>query len=285
MSLAEQVVLVKLKVSDFRGTITDHVTTEEVRVAKHAQVGANKATKYLLKDNDYFRECASATRALRTYVESITVPWEGGGIRALPADLYFDFGQAIREKIARFDAARQAFVANLGDLVAQDASRLGDLFDPDDYPSPDKLESMYHVEVQVFPIQNLDDIRVRLPEEEKAKMRADCEDMFADKMKAASVDLWGRLHKCIKRMVDNLDSNSRIYDTMIGNINDLVQILPTLNIGNDPELAYMTREITDRICSRYSTQSIKDSEATRKRARDDAQDVLDRIDEKLKGWG
>ena len=284
MSLAENVVLVRLKISDYRGTITDYKTTEEIRAMKNAAHGANRAVKYLLKDNDNFRECASAVRALRTYNEKVTIPWEDGGLRALPVEQYFDYGEKMRDLRSRFESAKNGFVANLAALKEQDKARMGDLFDEADYPTPEQLEEMYRIDMHMVPLQNLEDIRVRIPEEEKAKMQRDCEDLFDEKLRNASQHLWERLYKAIKRMVENLEGNSRIYETMLGNITELVNLLPTLNIGNDPELAYMAREIEERIVKRYTTEDIKSDAGTKERAHEDAQELLDQIDSVIAGW-
>lgn len=284
MSLDERVVLVRLKISDYRGAITDYKTTEEVRAMKNASHGANRSIKFLLRDNDYFKECASAIRALRTYNEKVTIPWEDGGLRALPIEHYFEYGAKTRDLQARISAGVTNFVANLDELKEEDRNRMGDLFDEADYPTPEQLEEMYQVDIHLVPLQNLDDIRVRIPEEDIAKMKRGCEDLFEEKLRNASMHLWDRLYKSIKRMVDNLEGNARIYDTMIGNIVDLVQMLPSLNIGDDPELAYMAREIEDRIVKRYTTDDIKSDSAVRERAHDDAQEMLDKIDSVLAGW-
>jgi len=197
---------------------------------------------------------------------------------------YFDYGEKMRDLRSRFESAKNGFVANLAALKEQDKARMGDLFDEADYPTPEQLEEMYRIDMHMVPLQNLEDIRVRIPEEEKAKMQRDCEDLFDEKLRNASQHLWERLYKAIKRMVENLEGNSRIYETMLGNITELVNLLPTLNIGNDPELAYMAREIEERIVKRYTTEDIKSDAGTKERAHEDAQELLDQIDSVIAGW-
>lgn len=283
MSLTESALLVRLHRSWYRGNITDLAITDEVVASKKAKNGAGIFVKKLLRDNPYFSAATAASRAVDTYHKKMTVPWNDRAERLLPASLYFEYAENMRRLRQKHEAAVHEFVGNLGDLVQAEEARLGDAFNPADYPSADQLEQQYHIDLKFTPLQDPNDIRVAIPDEEREKIRQDCQDMFSEKLRDITKDLWVRLHECVKRMVENLESNKRIYNTMIGNICDLVKMLPELNVSNDPQLAYMAREIDERIC-KYSTDDIKQSEEVRNEAHSEAEDVLEKIDQVLKGW-
>jgi len=282
MSLAEKVVLVRLRRSWWRGNVTDFTISDEVTTAKNASKDAGVFVKKIMR-NDYFSACTAAFRAVDTYHKKMTVPWNDRAERALPADKYFEYAEKMRELMGKVESAVADFVGNLGDLIQNEHARLGDAFSFEDYPSADQLRSKYNIDLKFTPLQNLDDIRIAIPEEEKAKIRQDCEEMFAEKLGDITTDLWHRLHGSITRMVENLQKNDRIHGTMITNICELVQMLPSLNVANDPQLAYMAREIDDTIC-RYRVDDIRDSVELREQACDDAQKALDKIDSIIGGW-
>jgi hypothetical protein len=263
--------------------VTDLNITEEVVASKNAQSDMGIFVKKIMQNPEFARTTA-AYRAIDVYHKKMTVPWNDRAERLLALKSYFDYTDKMRRLKQECESSVHHFLSNFGDLVAAEHSRLGDSFAYEDYPSVEELERKYKVDFLVTPLQNLDDIRVSLPEADLAKMRADCEQVFDHKLQAISHDLWVRLHKSIKRMCDNLEKNSRIYDTMLGNIYELVDMLPTLNVGQDPQLDYMTTEIKERLLS-YNTEDIKKDDKVKARATDDANDILDKIDNVLGNMG
>lgn len=282
-SIDKRYVLVTLHRSWWRGKITDFGITEEVVASKNASRDMGIFVKKIMQ-NAEFAAITAAYRAIDTYHKRMTVPWNDRAERLLALDTYFDYTGKMRGLKQQCEDAVNHFLSNFGALVAAEHKRLGDSFSYEDYPSVEELERKYKVEFLVTPLQNLDDIRVALPEEDRAQIRKDCEHLFDQKLEEISKDLWGRLHAAIKRMCDNLENNSRIYDTMLGNIHELIDMLPVLNVGNDPALAYMTTEISDRLL-KYNTEDIKKDEDTKKRATQDANDILSRLDAHLSTMG
>lgn len=283
MSLAEKIILVRLRRSWWRGNVTDLDISKEVTEMKNAEGNSGVFVKKAMR-NEYFAACTAAYRALDTYHKKMTIPWNDRAERALPSDQYFQYGAEMRKLMGKAETAVYEFVGNLDELIEREKIRLGDAFVAEDYPAAPKLEALYNVDLKFTPLMNPEDIRVAIPEEEKLKIKADCEAMFDEKLKDAGKELFTRLYKAVGRMVDNLEKNSRIYDTMVGNICELVDMLPSLNVGDDQQLTYMAREIKDRICT-FDVEDIKKDEDVRGEAYDNACDVLDKMDSIVKGWG
>ena len=63
-------------------------------------------------------------------------------------------------------------------------------------------------------------------------------------------DLWSRLRDVVSHMVDRLNEpESRFHATLVTNIFDLVDLLPRLNVTDDPELNRFAEEARQKLCT------------------------------------
>src|ERR1039458_897454 len=79
-----------------------------------------------------------------------------------------------------------------------------------------------------------EDFRVNLSEEEQARIAQDIDRNSREKLQNGMQDLWVRLHKVVAKMAGTLsDPEKGFHKTLVTNIEDLVEILPQLNITGD----------------------------------------------------
>jgi len=128
--------------------------------------------------------------------------------------------------------------------------KLGTMYDASDYPSADELRRKFYFRAEYFPVPTSGDFRVDLENEAQDVLRSHYEKVFDDAMEGAMSGLWDRLHFVVKGMAEQLavtysvdpktgeskTRRGRIYDTRVKGMNDLVRMLDTCNITNDPKM-------------------------------------------------
>ena len=135
----ENSILVRLKTSFWSAYKKDkQASAETARQYKmdKGTVSTNKKLlpKFVLKDiNDTINN-------FKTYFQKNTLPYNLAlSTRILPISSYFDFKQEEASVVATLRKQVQEFEDNYDKYVAEAQAKLGDLFNPQDYPS--KLET------------------------------------------------------------------------------------------------------------------------------------------------
>jgi hypothetical protein len=180
----------------------------------------------------------------------LTLPWCDEGFRILPVDLHLQYMESIRVLRARFDQAVSEFLAAYDE--AKDAAResLGTLYREEDYPSSSRLRKSFDLQIRPQPLPAGHDWRIDLPADAVARIRQELEDRLEDAQRLGQADLYRRLAAVVSRMATTLSEPDKIFrDSLVGNIRDLCNLLPLLNIAADPGLDSLNRDIERRLAS------------------------------------
>jgi len=95
-------------------------------------------------------------------------------------------------------------------------------------------------------------------------------------------DSWTRIYTAVNHLVERLeakdvDSSSRLYDSVVDNISTLSEMLPGLNITDDPKMAKMGQKIKDKL-TKYNADTLKDSPLLRHEIKSSAKEILNDLD-------
>ena len=83
-------------------------------------------------------------------------------------------------------------------------------------------------------------------------------------------------------MVDRLnDPESRFHTSLVFNVLDLVNLLPQLNVGEDPELNRFAGEIRNKLCG-FTARDLKTNDVLRVATANDAAALLYEMDAVLR---
>ena len=142
-----------------------------------------------------------------------------------------------------WEALVNDFVQEYPRLVSVAQQKLGDLYEPDDYPPVNTIREKFRIGMNKMPVPTTD-IRVSLAEEELDSIRADVERSVKEAEQKAMGELWDRLYKRVKHIADSLaDPEKRFQASLLENAWELCEILPKLNVADDPNLEQMRREL------------------------------------------
>ena len=278
-NLTEKAMLVRQAINVWSGRKFDKKVTQEVLDKHNAQTDAGRWNKSLVA-KAALADVNRVTNQARTHHYDHTLSWEDWGARILPAAAYFDYMDEQRNFKTKFDAAADEFERNYVQYVNDAKVALNSMFDPDDYPDLYQIRSRFAFETIVSPLPDSDDFRVNLNASEVQRIQADIESRTRNILHDATDECWKRLYKSVEHMTERLsDADNRFHDTLVGNLRDLVDLLPKLNIADDPELERMRQDVAAKLCrndpSALRPNSKDFDKAAREKQSNDAEQILD----------
>ena len=171
------------------------------------------------------------------------------------------------------------FISQYEDKITEARQELGSLFREEDYPDVEIIRSKFSFEVAVNPLVNSSDWRVSLGSEAEEKVKSRIEEQLMSSYNEAAKEPWERLKKVLDAMVERLsDPESRFAGTLVTNIFDLCEVLPGLNIGNDPHLIQMVEEVKKKVAN-VSPKDLRDDPEFRKETAEAAKELAAKVDE------
>jgi len=282
MSLANNLMQVKLSISFFPIKKKDNELAREITKNKNAQEGNIGADKLIIGKD--FSEYYKIQGEIRNYFYDKTMPWEKRANYLLAVKLFDEFNNTMLDKIDKFNIAVDQFKSNysLG-LVQDDAKiRLTDAYKPGDYPDYNLIADRFNIGIKYSPILNVDDIRFNINKEEEEKIRAIAKKEEEEKLQEAMDFLWNdKLYKPIKDIVKIFSKEDKTFhESTLENINSLVTYLESYNLNNDSKIDEIKTLIAQNLTNADS-QELRDNKAYREKYANKAESVLKKIESYL----
>jgi hypothetical protein len=249
MNLSDRALLVQLNISQWTARKYDKRASEEVANANRASVSAGRYNKSLLPLNDYLDDVHKKAGLIRNKYYENTLPWGIEGTQMLPSANYLAFMTEFRKEKSEWQQLVNKFLDRYEDLC-QDAKRyLGDLYNPADYPSVDDLSGKFNMDMAVFPVPSTD-FRVSIGSEELTRIQQDVTRRVQEAQTAAMQDVWHRLYDKVEKIAERLsDPTNKFKDSLIENAREMCELLPRLNVMDDPNLENMRLQVEARLTS------------------------------------
>ena len=137
------------------------------------------------------------------------------------------------------------------------------------------VSTKFGIEIRTFSIQNPDDFRVKLSgevaEKIRKKMRQDFESDLRESMRHPII----RLHRLLNKVQSTLDDGDKIFrDSLIGNVQELVEILPELNVLDDPKVTRLVKRTEKEICGISDMKALRKEPEYRQEVAESAKSIL-----------
>lgn len=253
-SLSSRAMLCSLSISMWSARKHDPDASEEIAARHGAHADAGRYHKVLLP-KEALAEIQKIVSEARQEHYFMTLPWDDNGYRVLPAAAYMDHVETMRTLSKRFEAAVNILSRQFLTLVEKARTRLGGLFRDSDYPTPDELRAKFSFETKVMPLPDAGDFRVSLGDEEKDRIRRQITAAVEASLQVGSRELWFRLYEAVQHMADRLSAykvtgegvEHPFRDTVVTNLVKLVDVLPKLNVTNDPELDRLAEQVRNSL--------------------------------------
>jgi len=255
-ALASNYLLCDLKIRSWSGKATDNNATREVIENKQAAKDSGAFMKNLMASaGEELKVVHQHAATLRHFVYSRTLPWcsngEGTqrGARLLASSAAMDFLQEFKVYKQQYDDAVRALVAVWDTRVGEAMKNLGQLADASDYPSATDLPKKFAVSIDMEPPHAMTDFsRLNVP-------AALATALGNRHMAVASQQVTNAMNEMRDRMLTELErihtqmakhangEKTRLYESLITNMQGLVQMARNMNLTNNPRLTELAEKI------------------------------------------
>ena len=267
MSISQAAMLVELNISVWTANKIDKDASRKVADDNHAASDAGHFRKNLMAGSNLRKEIADYAAGCRLWHNTRTMPWADRGPRLLPTSLFFDYKTEANARQTYFLDLVRKFEVEYPTLQQTARSYLGNLHNPEDYPSVDEMRSKFGFRMVFSPVPDAGDFRIDLPTQEMHAMREQYEANANERVEGAMREQWGKLHDMVGRMSEKLvepedEDKRRWHDTFITNAQEMCSMLTHLNITKDPELEAARRGLEKAIAG-VDIDTIKEDSAVR----------------------
>lgn len=250
--LAERAMLSSLHIKSWSGMMVDREVTDAVNADFKAEKEAGRYNKRLVKAS-FFSGVSTAHSNARKVHRLYTLPWEDDGTRILSNTGYIEYTKKMRDCRIAIEKEVKAFLDNIDEAVREGSVRLGDMFNKDDYPTVDVLATKFDFDVEVKPMPQAQDFRAKLSDESTKAIVKDIERRTNQRLENAMKDVFGRVEGLVRHMTEKLkayapskDGNKAegtIHSSLVYNINELVELMPVLNVTDDPRITDLAKQL------------------------------------------
>ena len=279
--ISDSCILVNIKISVFSGSKTDKKLTNEVSEQHRTKSDALRVVKRLVSKEDPDLQLVNKiVSEIRTFHRENTVPWGDDGARMLPGRHHDVYMKNIRQLIEKGEQAAAEFCAKWPEKLAQAKIDLNGTFAAADYPDETTIANHFQFRVIRAPVPDGGDIRVDLPAQEIEAMRREISERVDEAEKAATNELYARVGEKLANLVNKLgektsDGKPAVFrDSLVGNVLEIAELIPALNVTGDHKLEQLRKEIIASI-GNVKPHELRDDVFTRKETLAKAQNILD----------
>jgi len=274
--LHDEAMIVRLSISKWTARKFDKTITQKV-IREYGTADDSGRFNKVLIAKESIQVIDRAATAARAFHYEQTLPWDDAGGRILPAKNFMAYSKEMRTLKEKFGEAVREFVQNYPQYREEAETRLSGMFNPADYPSTHEIERKFDFGTDIEPVPHADDFRVKLQKRDSDRISKALEESVDRRVKNATEDLFRRLAEVTKRFAETLSNPDAIFrDSLVENAVELVNLLPRLNVANDPELEKIRKEVSKKLASQ-DAENLRNAPKVRQKAADDAQAILDKM--------
>lgn len=284
MSITKNTMVVNLQIGVWMGYRLDKEASQELTDHKGADADAARVNTHLVP-KEALKPIVTAASAVRNHFYAKTLPWKDNGDRLLVRLLYMPFMVEHDRLVGEFRNARDHFL-DTAYLAAQDqaAFRMGALFKPDVYPSVESLRRRFYVALDVDAVTEAGDFRVEMEQTMLDVLQQGMETTMQNRIGRAMQDVWSRLGATLGHFAEKMGSDGVFRDTTVRNLEELVDILPALNIMNDPALERIRQDIKDTIVG-FEAKDLRKDNRVRTIAATEAKRIMEDMSGFMNAFG
>lgn len=244
--LQEKAMLANLTIHQWTARKFDKSVTSEVEI-KHNAKDAGAFSKRLI-DKDALKALSNLAGRIRETHYQRTLPWGDNGDRLLPSVMYFEYTKAMRDLRSDFTQLTEKFIQEYPTLVQDAHTRLGSLYEPNDYPDVANIRSKFDISLSFLPVSDASDFRVDVGAAEVEVIKQNITLQLQKQQQIAIADLWKRLHEVVSKVKEKLSNpSSKLHDSLLENVRTTASFVRKLNLTNDAQINYVLDEIERQI--------------------------------------
>lgn len=289
--LSERAMLVSLHIGSWQGMMHDRTVTEEISEQFKAEKEAGRYNKRLVA-NKFLRGVETAHRHARGIHKLLTLPWEDDGTRILTAKGYTKYQEKMHVCRLQIETEVRDFINGLPEYITEAQTRLGEMFNIEEYPSADQLKEKFNFDVEVGSLPDAADFRAKLSDDTVKSIVKDIEKRCNLRLENAVNDVFERVIPLLKNMIKRLrdyqpasgtdKAKGVIRDPLVYNIYELAETMPTLNFTEDPRIDKLREQLIAELVDPASPEILRSDTKARQAAITNAEKILKKVEGYLK---
>ncbi len=283
-SIASSAMLCELSISTWTGRKKDKRASEQVTSDNNASAGVANVSKKLLADCAELVAIQKLTANIRNMHYGMTMPWSDTGLRLLPTAQYFKYHEQMTAMQHEYESLVDTFLRDYDNEIINAQLKLGDLFDPYEYPTAESLRAKFGFRLSYIPLPDAGDFRIDVGNEATEQIRTEYQSYYSRQLESAMNDVWHRAYEALSRMSERLDytdDSKKIFrDTLVSNVTDMVELLNVCNVTGDSQMSAMANKL-DEALRGITPDALREDQMLRaetKRTVDDAIKALPSLD-------
>lgn len=274
-SISSSAMLVELNISVWTGRKFDKNVSAEIDVQKQTTTRAGNYHKKLFADEPKFEAIGKFAGNIRTYHYHATMPWSDSNQRLLTTPMYFDYQSRMTNGQMKFYDLVADCSADWDNMIQRAQTKLGAMFDIEDYPSKEDVQDKYRFSLKYLPVPEVGDFRVDVGNEALQYLNESYSTYYKDQLDKAYTDVWERTHEALKNMSTKLAGEQKqiFRDSLVGNVRDMIELLDKFNVTGDPAMRKAKLEI-EAVLSGVTPDGLREDDMLRL-------DVKSRVDSLL----
>ena len=247
MSITTECMLVSLHRGAWEARKLDKEEGKKVANDSGAAVDAVSVNKLIIP-KEALAKVQAASNAIYSHYMHHTLPWKDNGDRLLSRKIYMKFIEEHEELVSALKTEAYNFAHNVyPQYRAQAQFRMAGLFKASDYPDPHTVASKFYARLEIDAVTEASDFRVKMDSEQAERIQERIEENMNARVGAVMEKVWTQLSDALEHYAERMKTDGRLYDSVKENLIGLCDILPGLNILNDPKLAAMGKTIKERL--------------------------------------
>lgn len=273
-SLLETALQVRLKVSLWNGYIRDSEIESQIEEDSRAEPDSTSFYKKITRC-PVFKDYKKMVSRVRRKHYLLTLPWLDGGIRILPASLLFVYRNEVVAHTHRINEEAERISMRRDEIVEYAKKHLGDLYRESDIPSEGHLKDIFGVSVEYWPMPDVNDWRLQSTKEVLNEMKAKIRAQIAERYDQTVASVYHRLTTALSKLHKAL-MGKRLHASTVEHFNEIVSLLPALNIWENKELERLHQELVREIGT-LDVDSLRKSEHERTKKAVEVNKILSKL--------
>lgn len=218
------------------------------------------------------------------YFYQVTLPWDDKGWRLLPVVKYKEFVSKFRDFQSRFTNAVDEFIINIDEHIKEGKKDLGLAASDDDYVDKETARGSFVLKVEYETIKSGNDFRAQVTEEERQEIAEVIAKQHQEKFAAAQESVFVRVKEVVGSIITKMNEapakgkrSPEFRDSLIGNVQNLVDILPSLNVNNNPDLNALKEKLDIELAS-LDPEDLRECADLREDTAKKADEIMDMAD-------
>jgi len=189
-TISSSAILVELSISVWTGRRLDKTASRAVTATNNAASGVANVNKKLLGDCAELQAVHKFGANARNIHYSMTMPWSDMGLRLVPTAMYLTkYTKTISELEQEFYRLVNIFLAAYQWEIGQAQVKLGDLFNPDEYPTTDAVRNKFRFQLHEMPVPDVGDLRLDVSNEAMKSLAGKYTNYYTTQLNNAMSDL------------------------------------------------------------------------------------------------